>query len=428
MANKNEHIDLRSDDVQEIMSHVPHWMVRSGISIMFMLILVLILISCLIRYPDVIQGNVTVSTAQPPTRLVSKNPGELQALFFKDGSKVRKGDVLATIGNSFSEEARNYLKVTCDAINKQLNNGQLTIQFEDENLDLGSTYQAYTDLKSSVLEYQNFCTNDPIQFEISSIQEQIGNYKALREVSNQQFNTAQKELGNARRKFEIDKKLFNEKVISKIQFYQAEQELIQVENSVKSYKKMTVENAITITDLKRELNQLKQQHQLRETEFTSQIKLGLSNIQNALDQWKLNYQITGPASGKLTYLKTLSKNDYVASETPLFAIISENEGYIGYIDVPKSGSGKLKIGQKVRARIDKYPFQEYGQLNGKVTEISPLANEDLYRVKFSFIHGMRSSYGKTFKYTPEMSGTADIITEDLSLLSRIFNKFRQIID
>ncbi|MFK7787038.1 MAG: HlyD family secretion protein [Crocinitomicaceae bacterium] len=425
MPNNEENINLRSDEVQEMMSHVPHWMVRSGISLVFMLIVVLIAIAWFVRYPDVIQGSVTVSTTQPPTRLFAKNSGELRALYFKDGAVVQKGDILATIGNSFSEEARNYLDATCSSIERQLTIDPLAIQFDDENLNLGSTYQSYADLKSSVLEYQNFCSNDPIRYEISMLQEQIGNYISLRTVSNQQFTTAKKELENAQKKFEIDKRMYDEKIISKVQFYQAEQDFIQVENSVKNYKKTTVENSITITDLKRELNQLKQEHEASKIEFIRRIKLGLDDIQNALDQWKLNYQISGPKGGRLTYLRTISENEYIPAETALFAILSDDQGYIGYVDVPKSGSGKLKVGQKVRARIDKYPYQEFGQLNGKVTEISPLANEDVYRVKFRFLNGMRSSYGKTFEYTPEMSGTADIITEDVSILARIFNKFRQ---
>lgn len=428
MPNNEENINLRSDEVQEIMSHVPHWMIRSGISLMFLLIVVLIAIAWFVRYPDVIQGSVTVSTKQPPTRLVAKNSGELETLFFTDGATVQQGDVLATIGNSFSEEARNYLDAICSEIKKQLATEKLTIQFNDDDLNLGSTYQSYIGLKSSLLEYQNFLLNNPIQFEISMIQEQIQNYSSLRVVSNQQFKTAEKELKNAHKKFEIDKKMYQEKVISKVQFYQAEQEFIQVENNVKNYKKTAVENSITITDLKRELNQLKQEHQSSKTAFIRRINLGLDDIQNALDQWKLNYQITGPAGGRLTYLKNLNENEYIPAETPLFAILSDDQEYIGYIDIPKSGSGKLKVGQKVRARIDKYPYQEFGQLNGKITEISPLANEDVYRVKFLFTNGMRSSYGKLFEYTPEMSGTADIITENVSILARIFNKFRQALD
>ena len=428
MQNNKDNIDLRSDDVQEIMSHVPHWMVRSGMSLMFLLIAIVIVILWLVRYPDVIQGAVTVSTSQPPIRLIAKNSGELQMLAYKDGAEVRKGDVLATIGNSFSVEARNYLDAMCTEILSQLKRDELTIQFKDETINLGSAYRAYTDLKSTILDYQNFRLNDPIQYEISMIEEQIRNYTLLRTVSNQQFATSKKELENARKKFEIDKKMYDEKIISKVQYYQAEQEFIRVENSVKNYEKTAVENSITITDLKRELNQLKQEYKSSKLEFLDRIKLGLDDIQNALDTWRTNYQITGPSGGRLTYLKTLNENEYIAAETPLFAIIADNQGYIGYIDVPKSGSGKLKVGQKVRARIDKYPYQEFGQLNGTVTDISPLANEDSYRVKFRFTNGMRSSYGKLFKYTPEMSGTADIITEDVSLLARIFNKLKQTLE
>ena len=428
MPESEAHIELRSDEVQEIMSHVPHWMIRWGITLIFSLIALMIFVSWFVKYPDVIQGEVTISTVNPPTRLVSKNSGQLISLFFKDGVNVKKGDVLATIDNSFSIEARDYLDLICAKIKKQLELDLSSFKFEDDNLNFGSVHQSYVELKSAVLEYQNYLENDQVQFEISSIAEQIGNYSVLHSVNSQQHTTALKELKNAQEKFKIDQKLYSEKVISKVQFYDEQKKLIQAENTVGNNKKAAVQNSITITDLKAKLNALKQERKSKRTEFLQRIDLSLINIQNVLDQWSMNYQIKAPKDGKLTYLKTINKNEYVAAETPLFAIISDNQNYVGYINVPKSGYGKVQLGQQVRARIDKYPYHEFGQLDGKVTDISLLANEEMYRVQFSFPNGLNSSYGKTFEYSSEMSGSADVITEDVRLISRIFNKFKTAFD
>lgn len=50
--SESREIELRSEEVQEILSAVPSWLIRYGISLIFVLVLMLIFLSWLIRYPD----------------------------------------------------------------------------------------------------------------------------------------------------------------------------------------------------------------------------------------------------------------------------------------------------------------------------------------------------------------------------------------
>ena len=79
-------------------------------------------------------------------------------------------------------------------------------------------------------------------------------------------------------------------------------------------------------------------------------------------------------------------------------------------------------------RMDNFPANEYGQLRGTVSKIALIPNEEKYLVEVKLSHGLTSTYNKILTYTPEMSGQADIITEDLSVLERIFNQFRELLD
>ena len=52
---RNEHLELlesRSEDVQEILGYVPRWIVRWGITVIFISILVLLVGSWFFRYPE----------------------------------------------------------------------------------------------------------------------------------------------------------------------------------------------------------------------------------------------------------------------------------------------------------------------------------------------------------------------------------------
>ncbi|HMR15056.1 MAG TPA: HlyD family secretion protein, partial [Mariniflexile sp.] len=85
------------------------------------------------------------------------------------------------------------------------------------------------------------------------------------------------------------------------------------------------------------------------------------------------------------------------------------------------------VGQKVFIKLDNYPYQQYGMLIGKVTNFSISPDKDgNYTVFISLPQGTTTSYNKTFKFSQELLGNAEIITEDLSVAERMFYKFKDL--
>ncbi len=139
--------------------------------------------------------------------------------------------------------------------------------------------------------------------------------------------------------------------------------------------------------------------------------------------------MTAPFGGRVNFMTQLSENQFVEAGKVLFAVVPEKEDeFVGYIEVDKRGYGKIEVGQDVKMRFDNFPAVEYGQIKGEVHSISAIPNEDKYLVKVKLTDGLTSTYKKKLTYSPEMSGQADIITEDLRILERIFNQFRKIFD
>lgn len=87
----------------------------------------------------------------------------------------------------------------------------------------------------------------------------------------------------------------------------------------------------------------------------------------------------------------------------------------------------MKIGQKVSIKLDSYPYMEFGLVQGIVQAISLMPYEKNYLVDVSLPHGLRTNYGKTLQFSQEMPGTADIITEEMTLFDRIYNPIRSIL-
>ena len=104
----------------------------------------------------------------------------------------------------------------------------------------------------------------------------------------------------------------------------------------------------------------------------------------------------------------------------IMTIIPGDKNYYGNAKVQIAGSGKIKIGQKINIKFDNYPYGEYGIIEGSVQSISLIPKENTYNVTAQLLNGLLTSYGKKLEFKSEMSGQAEIITEDLRLIERFF--------
>ena len=95
--------------------------------------------------------------------------------------------------------------------------------------------------------------------------------------------------------------------------------------------------------------------------------------------------------------------------------------------VPLYGSGKVKKGQTVNIKLEGFPYQEFGMLIGKVENISLTPRNNFYHVEVSLTNGLTTSYNKKLEFKNEMSGVAEIITEDLRVIERLFHQLRSVV-
>lgn len=99
--------------------------------------------------------------------------------------------------------------------------------------------------------------------------------------------------------------------------------------------------------------------------------------------------------------------------------------------MPIDRSGKVKIGQRVNISFNNFPDKEFGIVRGIVHNISLVPTKkgevNQYILEINLINGLKTTYGKTLPFLPEMEGEADIVTDDLSLLERFFLPLKKLI-
>ena len=106
----------RNPETDEILGRAPSWILRWGITIIFLIVALIVFISWLIKYPDVIKGDVVLTSANPPVKIVARSNGTITTLYKKDGEPIHKGDKIAIIQSTLSVDAVSYLHAASDSI------------------------------------------------------------------------------------------------------------------------------------------------------------------------------------------------------------------------------------------------------------------------------------------------------------------------
>jgi len=100
LSKENKEIELRSEEVQEVMGQIPAWIVRWGITILFIVVLALLVGSYFFTYPDIVETEMTLTSREPVVEVVARSSGKISELYVSNGQEVKSGAPLAVIENT----------------------------------------------------------------------------------------------------------------------------------------------------------------------------------------------------------------------------------------------------------------------------------------------------------------------------------------
>ncbi|MEL7427529.1 MAG: HlyD family secretion protein, partial [Bacteroidota bacterium] len=158
-------------------------------------------------------------------------------------------------------------------------------------------------------------------------------------------------------------------------------------------------------------------------------------LKGLLQGWKEQYLLKAPLTGRLIVANNLVTKQLVTAGQTLFTIqpsgISETQ-MVAKISVPANGIGKIELGDKVIIRLDAYPEKEFGSIRAQLDHIAELPESgdnglDFYQLEALLEEPLTTNYGNLIPTEILMSGTGTVITEERSILSRIFEQVLDIV-
>jgi len=88
-----------TEEMEDIITKVPSWILRWGITLFFGILLVVVSISVIIRYPDTLKTNLKIMSPNIALPVNAPVSGELTKILIKKGEIVKKGQPLAIMTN-----------------------------------------------------------------------------------------------------------------------------------------------------------------------------------------------------------------------------------------------------------------------------------------------------------------------------------------
>ena len=425
-TNQNlQEIEIRSEDVQEILETIPGTLIRWGNTLFLVLAVLVLSLAWFIRYPDVIAGKAVITTEEAPVREYAKTSGKLTNILVENEQQVVEGQPLAIIENSAEYKDVFLLKSMLDTV--KISNEHFEFPLEKlPILMLGENDDQFSLFENNLVLYQINRGYQPFSNEAETNAYKMDELRSRLKNLLEQEKLFQLELEVQQKNQERNQFLHQEGAISDRDFEARKIIYLQAERSLKTLKVSLSQTreSIRMTEINSKTIGYKKAKE--ELTLYKNVIQSFNALKRSMADWESKYVLKSTINGEVHFSNVLTKNKTVQTGEAIFTIIpAENSRYIAHIETPLTNSGKLKKGQAVKISVSSFPASEYGSLTGTITFISTVSNEKgNYMLQAHLKDGLTSTYGQQFRFKQEMSGNAEIITEDLRLIERFFYQFK----
>ena len=429
MDNK-DNIELRTDEVRDILQKMPNWTIRWGTTVIFAAVALLLVFSYLYRYPDLIRSEVVISAANPPAEIKARSTGKITSLLVRNNEPVLEDQVLAVIENPASlgniDELKNYLETIAPFL-KDFNTTELKVA--PQNKMLGEVQSAYSEFQKLLNDYLHFIRQDYYAERIAAIDGQVKMKQELLQRLEVEKKLEEERYQLSTQSYRRDSQLSDQSIISMEDFENSRSEWLNAGLLLESVKKNWVNTQSSVYELQQQKAALQMEHDNELKTYRTNLTRAYELVKSTIDSWYLNYVLVSPIAGTASFNKVWAVNQNVSNGEIVMTIVPTTPEHImGKAFVPVKGAGKVKKGQRVNIKLSNYPYMEYGMLIGKVSSIAPVPVNNAYSIEIELPKQLTTNYGKNLDMQQELWGNCEIITEDLRLIQRVIYPIKAIVE
>lgn len=419
-------LSLRSEAMHELISRKQGFLSRWALLIFLLILLLIGVATWFIHYPDVITTRATIIAANVPKEILTRQEGRLVKLYVRNGDNVLAGKILGFVESNANHQQVLQLDHNLYSVIKDLHDSNtlnISGYFESGFDSLGELQQGYQQFTTALQQFEDYIGGGYYEKKKHVLFGDLAFLQKNKTIIQQQKELIEKDLKLAEETYSVNERLYKEKVIAKQEDRNEQSKLLG--------KQMTVPQ-INATLFANETQQREKQKEIADLNHTiSQQKIlfrqQVQTLQSLIQDWIKKYILIAPIDGRVSFILPLQEGGYFPANRLLGYVNPAVEGYYAVATLPQNNFGKVENGQRVQLRIDAYPYNEFGFVNGQLNYITDFATDSGFLAHIKLPEGLLTNQHKVLRYRNGLKAEARIITKDMRLLDRLFYDLRKIV-
>ncbi len=425
LPQKNVELEFLPEHL-EILKRPPATVARFFVFSIIFLVLLTLTWSILGKIEVIASAEGKLILSQGSKTIQAPSLAEVKAINVKDGEKVIKNQVLIELNPTISAVEKKRLQDQILA--KKLEISRVKALLTDSPLDnyyppSGLSEEQRTREKEFLIsEYKSYDS------QIRTLDTQIVESQRRQEASFQVVHDTNQLIANAKERLDGRTKLFQNGFLPKNDYLQLKREEIEL-------KRDASETLASIAGLRAEENVLIRRKDeliqdnkklLLERLVTEQNQL--SDLQQQLVQANeeaRKMHVRSPVNGIVQELSLRTQGAVVQAAQNLLVIVPENDHLLAEMMILNKDVAFIKVGQKLKIKVESFPYTKYGTINGEVSFVSKDSVEiDNLGLVYLAKAQLELSSNK-LKITPGMRITAEIKTGERRIISYLLSPLKE---
>ncbi|MBS1579273.1 MAG: hypothetical protein JST29_06495 [Bacteroidetes bacterium] len=413
----------KSSSFNNIVSHKQGFIAKWGLAFIASILIVVLSLAYFIRYPDVIVTKARLNAVNAPKEIKSRITGKLIKLFVKDGEAVKDGTIIGFMESTGLHEKILQLNKKIELLQTQLaqHKQEYEIQFPNENMSLlGELQPSYQTLMQAWLLYKQYLPNAFYCNKLVMLQTDIAYLKKHCNNLIEQKNIQEEDLKLVTENYAVNEKLGKQKVLAPVDVRNEKSKLLNKQLSIPQITAALIDNESQQHNKQKEIAELENQIAQQQNVFIEAV----NTFKTQIDGWVQQYVLISPVSGNVSFTSFIQEKQLLQINQSVCFIKPLNTNMYAELYIPQNNFGKVHLNQKVILRLNAFPYQEYGFVEGKLNYISAIPSDSGYAASALLPKQLLTNYNRQLIAIVGLSAEADIITQKQSLLQRLFYNLR----
>lgn len=430
IINKSKSIELRSEELQDLIGRMPSCFERYGITVMAVVVLIMVIGTYFFKYPDTLDAQVVITNSTPAANVVARTSGNLEYINKDNGGMVTAGELLAVISNTANYKDVISLETAIKEVEQQdMSLLEFVCWMDNNRLQLGNMQHYYVTLHNAAQNLYLHNTKNYYEKKKEIIHKRLSQRHEMEHKEHQLHELQEKQEQICREIFLRDSMLYGSGMMSKEDYEKSEQTYMQSCKGPIDREVDDIAHLIQETNEKETLLDLDNEHLIVLNNYEQAFQSAIQEMEMTIKNWEETYVMRSPTEGRINQMGLQGKDRYVSNGETLFFVTPRiQEKPIGKAVLAASGAGKVMKGQKVIVCVNNFPEEEYGNLTGNVYAISDTPTpEGNYIVDIAFPDGLKTGFNKELPPSQQFLGSARVIIKDRRLIELFIQPIKKIL-